>query len=1497
MSPLKISSSVFTRILSVLCLAGVALANSAAFATVAQTPLYLVQAVKPDVLLTMSNDHQLYYKAYDDYSDIDGDGTADTTYKNSVDYYGYFDSYKCYTYDTTNKRFTPSAITATKYCSGNWSGNFLNWATMTRIDTVRKILYGGYRSTDTASLTVLERSFLPHDAHSFAKYYSGSDIPQLTPFSNTEITMCNTTASSSSTAYSQNVTDPPLMRVAAGNFKLWAANERWQCRWREEQNTNNSNDPALSGINAAYYNPYKTSGDSNGDGINPDAIGEKDYNVRVEVCNSSYLGKENCKRYPNGNYKPVGLLQNYGDTGNINFGLMTGSYAKSKSGGVLRKKIGPITDEINVDTDGTLKATPAAGSIITTINKLRLYGYYYGDGTYNHASPGDNCNWGMNSFSNGQCSNWGNPQSEMFLEALRYLAGKNANSSFNCDDSTRISGLKTATWSDPLPPAKAGDNWCTPLNIIDFNASTSSYDNDELSSASDIGITNLASETDKIGDAEGITGNSYFIGKNGTNNNGLCTAKTVSALSAATGTCPDAPRLDGSYAIAGLAGYARTNSIRTDLGVNEQKVTTYGVALSPAVPKLELPVPGSTTGQKVTILPACQDTWNSDAVTPGNCTIVDFKIVTPYTLNGAGDTATGKVYVNWEDSEQGGDYDQDMWGTLEYTITNTQVTVVTDVHAQSTPYRMAFGYVIGGTKMDGFHAHSGINGYNYTDPYAGVAHCSNCLSGDAATSQSYLVDDGTAPLAQSLQQPLWYAAKWGGFKEDPKTANNVLDNPTEWDANSDGIPDRYFYATNPAQLEKSLSAAFLAVADTKSSYASVAANSVTLSTDTAIYQASFNSGNWTGTVLAKPLDANGNVATTPAWSAATAVDAANYDTGRTIFTYDPVSKQGKAFRWSSLTAAQQALMNIDPVTLATDTKGSARLNYIRGDVSQELRNGTGTFRDRDSRLGDIVDSTPNYVAAVPGFNYPDDFINVSDTSSYYSAFRNTIQTMNSGTGRIPMLYVGANDGMLHGFRADTGAEVFAYVPNQAIATLPNLTNISYSHKYYVNGEPTSGDAYGSFPGCAAAPSPCWRTELVGGMAAGGKAIFAMDVTDPSQISESNPTKSVLWEISNTTTGFSDLGYTFSRPSIVHMASGDWAVIFGNGYNAASGKAVLYIVNAVTGAQIVSPIVLETSATNGLSTVAPVDKDGNGTVDYLYAGDLKGNVWKIDVSSSNKSQWGTAFKQGSTPKPLFVAKDSSGVVQPIMALTEVGKHKTGNGFMIYFGTGKYFEDGDNDPAGPAGTQLQTFYGIWDKDDGTYGFTRSDLLQQVVVAEFYNQTYTSFSGTYGFDLRQTSNYQMNWRVSGATTPNYLGWYIDLIDPAHAFPGERVIDPAILDRGRIIFNTIIPSLKACDFGGTYWLMELDAESGAYLDPIPPWDLNGDGMFDSSDYIQSINTPPGGKRNSTGTGMTRKPLIIQAGNKEYKYASGTKNATIEMTVESVSGGGKGRTSWRQLR
>lgn len=924
-------------------------------------PVNLTSSATPQVMLTASKDHQLFFKAFNDYTDLNGDGTLDTTYSKSITYYGYFDSSKCYEYDTTDLRFEPRAnADSDHYCTGAndayWSGNFLNWISMSRIDVIRKILFGGHRRVDTATTTVLERAYLPHDAHSWAKYYNGNDLDKLTPFSvagghytladadlkKNGLTFCNTTdvnmGSYGNNTYSQEYTEPPLIKVAKGNYSLWAGQERWQCTWEsgapyDNHSESNGNDPVQSGINAYSSNPAYSQG-----------VGQKNYLARVQACVPGMIGNEKCKLYPGAdgisgnaddNYKPIGLLQVYGDENQMYFGMMGGTYKKHTSGGELYRNMGSMNDEISVNTTGTFSRVAAtaggpigspyndAWGLINAWSLFRVVGYNGDDGTYN---DGDNCDWGLSAVaditSDNRCSNWGNPFGEVYFQSLRYLSDGGVAGQFRSNASTGIPGLPTPLpWSDPLDTS----NYCARLNIINLNSSIFSFDHDELDGAS-YGVQTVWAAADLPGDdtskamtdvigasaTENIHGKSYFVGEANVSNQAdgedqLCTAKVVTSLGNAGGPCPEAPRLQGSYRIAGLAYYAHIKDIRPASGgtralTGTQKVDTYSVAMATAVPAVDIPDP-ATGAKAVTIMPACR---NTDLDPDGNCAIVDFKIVSQNVAAG-----TGKIYVNWEDSEQGGDYDQDMWGIIEYTINAGTITVTTDVIAQSTGYKMGFGYVISGTTSDGFHVHSGINGYNYNDP-ALANDCStdagNCTMADGPTSVVY---NRGAAAASLLKDPLWYASKWGGFLDS--NDNNIPDLQSEWDTmnndtgqdGADGIPDTYFYASNPTKLEEALDRVLLNILKRTSSGTAAAVVSNNVSGEGALYQAYYeplrqdtngNEVSWIGTVHSLWLDSFGYLREDGDSDA----QLDNYDTDKVIqFYYDDVENRTRVRRYTS----------------------------------------------------------------------------------------------------------------------------------------------------------------------------------------------------------------------------------------------------------------------------------------------------------------------------------------------------------------------------------------------------------------------------------------------------------------------------------------------------------------------------------------------------------------------------------------------------------------------
>ncbi|ACE85541.1 pilus assembly protein [Cellvibrio japonicus] len=1444
-----------------------------AHAIPSQDPLFLSNPVIPIMMLNMSNDHQLFFKIYDDYADItnptggDPDGNPDTTYNNAYNYYGYFDSGKCYTYNTVNNRFVPSrAVNNLRYCnyssSSEWSGNFLNWATMTRIDAIRKMLYGGLRSTDTQALTVLERSFLPNDAHSFAKFYDGNDIGKLTPFnsvpslqgntSSTGITICNTTNGGS--ALSQNVTAAPLIRVAKGNYSLWASNERWQCQWISEVSASNGNVPASSGIYAYPYNPINDNKLGTGS-----AAGE--YYARVEVCVKG-LEEDNCTLYPSGNKKPTGLLQKYGEANKIHFGLMTGSYGKNKSGGVLRKSVGNLSTEVNAATTGTF--TNAAG-VISTLNKLRIYGYRFDDGTYHRNAHGydssgsDGCLWGRASFSDGHCSNWGNPQAEIYLESLRYLTGKTANTAFDVDDSSRISGLSTVSWGSA--PVNS-NNYCAPLNVVQFNASTTSYDGDTLGAFSDFSSGGVDLWTDKVGINEGMTDKNelgdfktlYFIGENGADKNQLCTAKTISKLSSVRGTCPDAPRLEGSYHIAGLAYYARQNDLMPSLK-GKQTVRTFGVALSPAVPKVTVTVPGGT--DKVTILPACRNKYQNPN---SNCAIVDFKFAGAQiektipsgtysgdrsVLNGKA-AKIGKLYVNWEDSEQGGDYDQDMWGVIDYIVTADHVLITTDTIAESTDQSMGFGYVISGTTVGGFNVHSGVEGYTGEG-------CNNCQVGDAATYRLYTV--GSSP-AQLLETPLYYAAKWGGYSDAFESAAQkeagsgfnqaFLDSKIK----ARDTSDSYYFATDPRELEKSLDKAFSAVAAGVGSASAVATSSTRLSEGAYVYQAQFNSERWSGVLNAFKFDNQGGLPLEPTVSTENVGAMPKSGSGRTVYTYNGI--QLVNFAWDNLDPVQQKALQL-PGEL-TNTMAQYRVDWLLGNATYE--GGSVGFRERGSSadgsrniLGDIVNSSPVYSGA---WNHQYHLLPGSAGASYRTFLENVKKPKIASGGSGGRIYVGANDGMLHAFHADTLKEIYAYIPASAFPKLANLTKADYGktsnpHQFIVDGPVTVGDVYINGE---------WRTVLVGTLGAGGKGVYALDVT--------TDVPKVLFELNESNTP--GLGYVMGRPLIVPMSNGRFAAVFGNGSDSGSTSS-LFVVDIQSPFNSSYTKVINTGEGIGLS--APeLMINAYGQVTAAYAGDISGNLWRFDLSSDSAGSWKKDYL-------LFKAVDASGAIQPITAAPTIGINaQLSNAIMVYVGTGKYYDTGDNS----LGSVTHSYYAIADTKTT---LTRNNLHRKQ-LSTTYNTTTANLS------RREVVGGNPDWS-------KHKGWYLDFNDTK----GERVTTKALLIQDKLIFPTLIPSTASCEYGGSSWLMEVVAVGDKFVG-VSVLDDNiyngylvlGDVSFGVVPKLKESDSSSSGSSSSAPSG----DCVDGASGTGAIVGSGT-DAT-RMNVEAkYSQCGEGRQSWRQLR
>ncbi len=931
--------------------------SSGASAVISQEPLYLVQGAKPLVMLAISVDHQLFKKAYPDYSDLDVDGDLDISYIDNFNYYGYFGSDKCYSYDSTDGRFEPTATvpsgTNSHHCAAaEWSGNFLNWASMTRIDILRKVLYGGKRSTDTAADTVLERALVPTDIHAFVKVFTASstDMQKYTPYSQTTISMCNVTNQSSgarTTGDSEGVnttTNPPRLLIASGSYPRWASDEVQQCRWGSGQNA-----PQSANLFAANTDDAP--------------------NVRIQVCVSGNV-ESNCQEYTGGGKKPTGLLQKYGEDGTIRFGMISGSYAKRDHGGVLRRHTGKLAGNATaadneINANGTF--TGNAG-IISTLSKIRINEWNFTNNKYNDCNtPGISKNTYLTSTAtNRQCANWGNPISEIYLESLRYLAGESAATAAYATSGDPL-GLVQKSWTsstDPMP----SDEWCSNMDVVLISSSDNSFDTDNLSNLGS--LIDYASRTNAIGTAEGYSGN-VFIGDNGTTANNECTPKAFSNLSSLKGICPTAPSKDGGYHIAGLAYGAHITDMRPDrtndtVTGESQTVDTFVVALSKELPEFSFSVGGGT----IKIVPTFgANSTGGAALTAGgwrtgslaNVTVIETE------QDGSGNLIYARFLAQWEDSPWGNDYDKDGIAQLAICVgaecanhdddssgandSNPgagQLRVTNRVVNAYAGHALRFGFVVSGSTADAHYSEilrpGGSNGDGLdsdNNPNTVVAQA-NWTEPIARTFTS-----GTT-AATLLDSPLVLAAKYAGFEDSDSigdTGYQLPDKDSEWDTDSDGLPDNYFLADNPSLLGTKL-ATFISSIATESSTSSVVANAGSLNTGTKLYMARFDSSNWSGQLLALPIDpatgvvadptvaVNANDIAAPDWDTGIQVTAQNWSTGREIITSDG-NDNGIPFRWSTsvLTALQQAALDLNPNTLTADGLAEDRLEYLRGNTT------------------------------------------------------------------------------------------------------------------------------------------------------------------------------------------------------------------------------------------------------------------------------------------------------------------------------------------------------------------------------------------------------------------------------------------------------------------------------------------------------------------------------------------------------------------------------------
>ena len=566
------------------------------------------------------------------------------------------------------------------------------------------------------------------------------------------------------------------------------------------------------------------------------------------------------------------------------------------------------------------------------------------------------------------------------------------------------------------------------------------------------------------------------------------------------------------------------------------------------------------------------------------------------------------------------------------------------------------------------------------------------------------------------------------------------------------------------------------------------ANAQVTSSDNASYASSYNSGTWAGDLNSYAINlTTGLPSTVSLWvsgSAATQIDLRSISSRYIVTSVDTAGGIGgvqfqptTATTPTKLSLPQQLLLNTPSVP-----DGTAVLAYLRGDRSGEII--SGPYRPRSRVLGDIINSEPVVVSA-PSNAYAD---------TGYAAFKA------ANTTRTRILLQGANDGMLHAFVAATGAESWAYIPNLVMPSLNNLTmKPGFNHKYYVDGTPEVGDVdFRNIDGFSGGGD--WRTIAVGGLGKGGRGFYALDITNPIASSEVDAKNKVLWEFPNSiansavrNTATLNMGFSFGKPLVVKTAAKGWVVVVSSGYNngtnsgdsGGDGLGHLYVINPKTG-DLIKDIPTVGCGTTTVATPCGLayinaSTDANRLVDYIYGGDLNGNVWRFNLTGPSTASW--------TVVKFTTLVDNSGKFQPISTTPDL-INKAGVRTVVV-GTGLYL--GNTDVPGftgsnSASTQTQSLYALRDDLLGPLpAALRSNLQVQTV----------STGGTTGTVAITQVNYALK-----------KGWYVDM-----PLLGERVNTKPDNINDTIVWTSNLPSPTKCDPGGSSRIYAMDVVAGYSL------------------------------------------------------------------------------------
>lgn len=1377
--------------------------------------------------------------------------------------------------------------------------------------------------------------------HNGSGYFAGLYVPT---------TVGTTTATLSATDWLNCATlnncsnYPPLLRIiknSATSVWRWASSER----------------PVLNAIAtpinyAGYVTGYGNIGDAKGVEANAKLMDNDltltDYTVRVQACATGTTNfVSGCKAYTDGSgnitYKPVGVLHDYGENGSLNFGLITGSYDKNLSGGRLRKNMGSFVNEVSTTSGKFLNPT---NSLISQINNIRIRNFnnpsnpitvngtiyqrpvpdytndYYGN-NFVYKNQWDE---GSSTMLEGTYADWGNPVAEMMYEGLRYFAGKTTATTAFGGTSTEDTAvdLQSPGWSDPYADTS---KWCAKPNLLVVSGANPSFDSDQLpgstfiatgfsdtfnnAAGTSLNVTTLA---DSIGSIEGINGTSRFIGESYTNSNTLNaddspTLKNISSLGKIRGLIPDETGSQGSYYAAAVAYFGKQASLRTVNNKNIPTVDTYALLLNSPFPTIKVPFPG---GKTVTIVPFAKTvfqagghSYNSIAIGPAKGAFQPSNQIVgayvTYLKNPTNDPThpdgnfSMKFYVNYEDHAWGGDFEMDSFALYEINATSTDLTITISPTYQAGGAQQNIGYEITGTTADGPYlvvqdqvadvespANASSSYYlnvpadrtpNYCDTSPPPNGCNPLPNtggkGGAAGFSSVRFTPAANPSENTLKNPLWYAARWGGYA-DGATPTTAF--PTRQD------PDHYTQVTSPGRLKTAFANMFQSVLDNSATLGTVTSSSQQLQTTAQIFTTSYNAKTFYGELTATNFTVTAGaqsdaISYADIWTANAKLPS--YST-RNIFYKNPSDGTANRFIYSNI--------NRDYPNKFTS---SDAVDYLRGNSQQEVKN-NGTLRNRVTTLGTALNSVPLY---------------------------------SQDTG---MVYLGANDGMLHAFDASTGTsadgtEKFAYIPSTLILTnagnndtssaLNLLSKTTFSGRFYVDGNTAISDKYKADSYMKdAAPG---YNYLVGFLGRGGKGLFALPVNTAGIKTDGG-----VWE--NFGNNDNNMGYLLGNPIIEQLADGTNVVIFGNGYNSASQQAALYVLRLVDGVVLAKYLTCTggiqnspsscvsnfSSSANGLATPGVVRS--NGVVQYAYAGDYLGNVWKFDLTglaygssftgaySNNNSDYA-----GTKILKLFTAVDSQNNIQHIVTpiTTAYSSDSTdpvvANKRFIFFGTGSDLTSGASDIGR---TTAQTIYGIIDNLNTTttpaISNTRGSSLQGRTI---------DASGTYsGFKVNSTVNVRSfsQWVSSPNDMVGKVGWYMDLTT-ANGSAAEQVFTAANLRPATTPTLTVSSSIvnnTSCTTTGAGYLSAMDAYHGGGLSSSY-FDINRNGnttdeTFTSSGVSKTVGSIDFGVGTIGQAGYTGDNVVVQGSGVN---TSKTSDNTADVGTKKFTKVSR-RISWREI-